>query len=131
MTTKGNNANFDDFVAKWAIERRDRKAKAKEALYFLLDQQPSITAIDVVFDGCGDEGHIERINYLSETDDAIASNQDLDDAVEEYVFWTLPSGWEINEGSFGTIHIDVKARSADCTFSYRYCTTEDASFKEE
>lgn len=131
MTTKEDKAQFELFLTGWDVERRDRKTKAKEDLYLLLDQNPNITGIDVAFDGCGDEGHIEGITYLGETDDAIASNQELDDAVEEYVCWTLPSGWEINEGSFGTIHIDVKARSADCTFSYRYCTSKDASFKEE
>ena len=130
MATKEDKAQFDVFFAKWEIERRDRKAKAKEDLFLLLDQHPSITAIEVIFDGCGDSGQVKDIEYSGESaDDAIPRKQELDDAVEEYVYSILPGGWEINDGSFGTIQIDVKARTADCDFSWR--TTEDASFKEE
>ena len=130
MATKEDKAQFDVFLAKWELERRDRKAKAKEDLYLLLDQHPDITAIEVIFDGCGDSGQVEDIEYSAESaDGAIPRNQELDDAVEEYVYSILPGGWEINDGSFGIVHINVKARTADCNFNWR--TSEDASFMEE
>jgi hypothetical protein len=130
MATKEDKAQFDIFLATWEVERRDNKAKAKEDLYLLLDQYPNITAIEVIFDGCGDSGQVEDIEYSGESaDDAIPRKQELDDAVEEYVYSILPGGWEINDGSFGTIHINVKARTAVCNFSWR--TSEDASFMEE
>ena len=130
MTTKDDKAGFDVFFARWEVERLDRKAKAKEDLYRQLDEHPNITAIDVVFDGCGDSGQVEDIQYLDENDDATSTkNPELSDAVEEYVYSILPAGWEINDGSFGNIYINVKARTADCNFSWR--TSEDASFTEE
>lgn len=129
MATKEDNEGFDIFLAKWEVERRVRKGKAKEDLYLLLDEHPNITAIDVVFDGCGDNGHVEDIQFHGENDDAVAKNPELNDAVEEYVYSILPGGWEINDGSFGSIHINVKARTADCNFNWR--TSEDASFREE
>ena len=129
MATKEDKAQLGDFLAKWERERGDRRAKAKEDLFLLLDQQPNITGIDVYFDGCGDSGQVEDIEYLGEFDDAIARKQEMDAAVEEYVYSILPGGWEINDGSFGTIHIDVQAKTADCNFSWR--TSEDASFTEE
>ncbi len=129
MVTKEEQAQIDDFLTKWELERRGRKAKAKEILFLMLDQQPKITAIAVGFDGCGDSGQVEFIEYVGEIDDAIARKQDLDAAVEEYVFSILPGGWEINDGSFGEIHINVQAKTAACDFSWR--TAEDASFTEE
>ena len=132
MATKEDKAQFDVFLAKWEVGRLDRKAKAKEDLYLLLDQYPNITAIEVIFDGCGDSGQVEDIEYSGVTaDDLIPRKQDLDDAVEEYVYSILPGGWEVNDGSFGTIRIDVKAKTADCDFSWRTTGTEDGSFKEE
>lgn len=129
MMTKEDRERLKDVMTKWDLEQRDRKAKAKESLYLLLDRHPNITAIEVIFDGCGDSGQVEDIEYLGETNNAIARNQELDDAIEEYVYLILPGGWEINDGSFGTIQIDVKTRTADCNFSWR--TSEDASFREE
>lgn len=127
MTTK--DENFDVFLAAWEVERRDRKTKAKEDLYVLLDEHPNITSIDVVFDGCGDSGQVEDIQFFDENSDPLAKNSDLSDAVADYVYSILPGGWEINDGSFGTIHINVRARTAECNFNWR--TSEDASFTEE
>src|SRR6266849_5987840 len=78
MATKEDKAQLGDFLAKWERERGDRKAKAKEDLFLLLDQQPNITGIDVYFDGCGDSGQVEGIEYLSGNANAIVRNEDLD-----------------------------------------------------
>ena len=118
-----------DYLEKWKSELRDRKEKAKADLYFLLDQHPNITAIDVEWDGFADSGQIEHIACFTASGEDVDVAIELNDAVEEYVYAILPGGWEINEGSFGTVHIDVKARTAKCDFAWR--TTEDASFTEE
>lgn len=129
MTIKDGKENFEDILATWTTEWDQRKAKAKEIMYLLLEQHPHITAIDAMFDGCGDAGQVEEIRYAGATGEVITGIQELDDAIEEYVYSILPPGWEINDGSFGTIEIDVNARKTECNFSWR--ATEDASFTEE
>lgn len=118
-----------DQLENWRKEFLERKDRAKRAMYCLLDQHPTITAIDADFDGYADSGQVEQIRYYSDSGDAVSAPEELDGAVEEYIYAILPDGWEINEGSFGIVQVDVRARSAKCEFAWR--TTEDASFAEE
>ncbi len=63
-----------------------------------------VTAVRARFDGYGDSGQIEGID----TEPAnIALDDALQDGLQDFFLNRLPSGWEINEGAFGTIVVDV------------------------
>lgn len=75
----------------------------------------SLQAFDKVvieYHGSGDEGYIEDI-WTEPAIEGIALSDDLESDLEQIAYDILEQqcgGWEINEGSQGTITIDVKAR---------------------
>ena len=63
------------------------------------------------FDGCGDSGQIETVTVEPE---GIEISDDLRNQLDDFLLNQLPSGWEINEGSFGEFdvhdgHVTVEA----------------------
>jgi hypothetical protein len=62
------------------------------------------------YDGAGDDGWVQEIRYSPEPPAGLPEG--LTERVEHFVYTRLPSGWEINEGSFGTMTIDVSTAHA-------------------
>jgi len=60
------------------------------------------------YDGYGDEGTLDKIAFEP-------ANREVPDELEEELADVLenllPTGWEINEGSFGTLELDVAKRT--------------------
>ena len=54
----------------------------------------------------------------------------MEDAVEDYVYGLLPDGWEINDGSFGTVRIDAKARKSHVEHSDRFVDHETSEWED-
>lgn len=110
-----------------------------------------VTQVDLVVDGCGDEGGLESWVYRKGTEE-VSPEQSLEyDALpatvvrksgspetdtktveaclEEIGYQALAacgqSGWEINDGSYNEINIDVEKRSATVSHQYRYTELSD------
>jgi hypothetical protein len=69
-----------------------------------------VEKIEARYDGAGDEGWVKEIRYSPEPPAGLPEG--LPQRVENFVYTRLPSGWEINEGSFGTMTIDVQTARA-------------------
>jgi hypothetical protein len=134
MSTENNtNNNYNSWISERTQQLKQKREMNKQ---FVLDFMSKHNVKEVVlqFDGCGDSGQIEDIEYNGETSTnldlheekvlMISSDQKYVDGkwvvntepveatadilFEEYAYLALEarhSGWEINEGSFGTIRI--------------------------
>ena len=98
--------NFDEYLAEWEKDKLRRREISAANLKQLLLDRTDISKITVTYDGSGDSGCFDDHKYLD------GHGKDIDavlllDAVEEYVCSILPGGWEINEGSYGQVEIDI------------------------
>ena len=121
----------DAVLAKWRQEEQKRKRRAKRRLFQLLRARKDVAFVEVTYDGCGDSGQIEEIAYLDAENQAIdREDQELDDAVEEYVYGVLPEGWEINDGAFGTVKINAATKKAHVEYNGRFVDYETSEWED-
>lgn len=103
----------------WAQRQETAFTEARVAVLRLLESYPSIVCIQAEYDGSGDEGWINDIDFLDADNNNVVFPEGYDprDVAEDYAYQFLEdkyAGWEINEGSFGTVTI---LRNDDGTFS--------------
>jgi len=98
--------NFDEYRVEWEKNKLRRREIAAADLKQLLLDRPDISKIAITYDGNGDSGCFDNHKYLGDQGNDVDADF-LHDAVEEYVCSILPGGWEINEGSYGQVEIDV------------------------
>lgn len=71
-------------------------------------QHEGVETITAEYNGCGDSGQIETINFAPQN---IEMDSEALDVIKEFIYNNLPGRWEINEGSTGTFTIDLKNKS--------------------
>lgn len=148
--TKPTTTPFD--IATWQLEQRARAATLEalrptnKATLFDALAEAGISAIIVEFDGYGDSGQIEGIEAKAGEEDAelpctIITLNTLDwhdteptesamavrEAIEHMAYDFLNqthSGWENNEGAFGTFTFDVAERSIALDYRERFIDLE-------
>ncbi len=117
---KATEMKVDDFIRRWEEEKAEHKKRAKSALMTLLTGHPGIAKVQVKFDGCCDSGQVESVAYLDgDQNERQVQDDELQAAIEDCLYAFLPDGWEINEGSFGTVEIDVATMTAHVVFNRR------------
>ena len=122
--------DMSDIMKNFEKERKERAEKNRGYLKQLVAdlKKKGIVLAETKYDGCGDSGQIEEVrlfNKKGETED-----QDLRDKVEEAMGQALEDkhgGWEINDGSFGTIVLDVAKRSLTIQHNMRYTDYTESS----
>lgn len=67
------------------------------------------TSLRVEYDGSGDSGAIEEIICDGPDDAIIELPANVREAVEDYVYDTLPDGWEIDAGGYDSAQFDIAA----------------------
>ena len=123
-----------------AAPQDDIRARNKDILFAALAAS-GIHTVTVDYDGSGDSGQIEnveawtaanerlpfptepRIRLASENPGRPDTEQNLEAAVESIAWdylYDLYSGWENNDGAFGTFVFDVPSRSVTLEHSERY-----------
>lgn len=120
------------------------ESKEKQRLNEILDDLTGkVDKIVMEFDGCGDSGSFNETSF--EKEEEIVDPPPLTfepfhkyhnhpaticltDALEEIGYTYLPGGWEINEGSYGQLIIDVNARKVKLEFHERY---ESENYSEQ
>ena len=117
-------------------------------------QAHSITRIEANYDGCGDSGDL-TLSFISETSrrsrghdptpitirhnekdmrrqlidgpQPLTTAEDFDNFVDE--LWSLlPGGWEIDDGSFGDISVNVIERTIAVEHNERYTEVRTENF---
>lgn len=122
----------------WEKERAEREAKDKQIEALMGDLPRRLKALGVKkvtieYNGSGDEGFVEPPQFDGKAPDAtkIEGGELVLDALERLAYDKLESvhpGWEINEGSFGTITIDVATWKLTGAHSDRYESVEESTF---
>ena len=84
---------------------------SKEAETFLWNacktlEKKGFHSLDAPYEGSGDSGCIEGIKYFPDDSD-YEGRKEFDDKLVDCFHDLLPSGFEINDGSFGGFEIDL------------------------
>jgi hypothetical protein len=109
------DAEFHHLLAEFHAQEQARVDRAKNQLRDVILprlKQWGVAKVEVSYSGYGDSGSIDGISYLDAADEPVnmslvksASDPDISSVVYEF----LPAGFEINDGSQGTLTIDVHA----------------------
>ena len=133
----------NDFMKDYEEKRQEslKNARAELKKFCELLTPFKVDFVELEYDGCGDSGAIERVNFISgvtQYKGRLPRNKfssawskekiDFKEALEETCYQFLPDGWEINEGSFGKLVIDVTKKSIRVEHNERY---EDTHYTEE
>ena len=80
------------------------------------------------YDGYGDSGSIESFTFLDRHGRELKVAPRMAERVDDLACAILPGGWEINEGSMGTITLNVMTRRIHVDHKWRIESTEEESF---
>lgn len=108
-------AEQESWQEREARERKESEIRFRTACEVL--ERLRVQTVEVEYDGSGDEGFIQTIRYQPEPPAGIPEG--LQHQIEDFAHRRLPGGWEINEGSYGTMRIDIHTREADCDHHWR------------
>lgn len=109
---------------------RGEKKAAKATLLALIDQLRAAGVNEVIatFSGYGDEGSIETIEFLDVAKRAIAV-QDQFPNLEKTFSVLLPDGFEDNDGSSGTLTLNVEQARIAADIDWNVTTTENEHYE--
>ena len=101
--------HWEHTLREWEEESRRRENSARSQLGRLLAKRPDIAHVRIEYDGYDDSGAFKTIEYVDNDGNEVHAN-DLTNLLVSHVFYRiLPNGWELNDGSFGKVEIDVTA----------------------
>lgn len=148
--------DFQAALADFAIRQAEREAQAQIEIRHLKSavipplQSAGIDRVEIRFDGCGDSGAVEECICYDATSapvpcpdaavepfrrgspdgDAEAEPRSLAAALESLAYLALERhhpGWELNDGAYGELVIDVADASFTLDCSLRFTATDDHS----
>ena len=93
-------------------------------------KQWGVSKVKAEYSGYGDSGCIDGITYLDAHDQPV--NMDMvraasDPEIENVLYEFLPAGFEINDGSQGTLTVDVAAGTVTIEHGENYTDTRDST----
>jgi len=138
----------ENYLDEYEKHRQEQTQTARDRLKEVCKvlEPLGITLIEVEYDGCGDSGAVEQITFYCKDKEFKGnlpktkfvslfggrgqepSQVDIQETLDEVTCFLLPSGWEINDGSFGTLKINVNEKSVNLEHNSRYTevdTTEE------
>jgi hypothetical protein len=120
-------AKKESWQEREARERKEAEVGLRTACLVL--GRLGVEAVEVEFDGSGDEGFLTGVRYRPEPPAGIPEG--LEHLVRTFVYRELPGGWEINEGSYGTVRIDVSTATAGTNQHWREPEEADEDFDSD
>jgi hypothetical protein len=124
---------LEQFMAQYRqqeVARLDTaKARLKTEIIPLLKEW-GVSKVHAEYSGYGDSGCINGITYLDAHDQPlnIALVQPVSaPAIEDVLYEFLPAGFEINDGSQGTLTIDVSAGAVTLEHGENYTETRNST----
>ena len=144
-TKKAEEEEADPLIAlreTWLEWRRSKDNAAGKSRDRMKDAMPFLSAIGVAriefsYDGSGDSGDFTDIEIHASPDTKL-SEEDFDrrlakldqtdqpfvrfniEQLKDYAFEFLPGGWEINEGSYGEVVVNVLENTIKVQHHERY-----------
>jgi len=97
-----------DDMPRWDWVSLQKAKIAKRELLALTTRLNDVATITIEYDGMGDDGEIDRVQFRTANgDDVQVEDDQLIEDISDYACDLLPSGWEINQGSFGELTVDL------------------------
>jgi len=124
---------LEQFMAQYRQQELARldtaKARLKTEIIPRLKQW-GVSKVRAEYSGYGDSGCIDGITYLDAHDQPV--NMDMvraasDPDIENVLYEFLPAGFEINDGSQGTLTIDTQTAKVTLTHQENYTETRDST----
>jgi hypothetical protein len=112
-------------MSAYQARREQERQQACESFAVMCDRLAELSAkiVTIEYDGYGDSGTVETVIAESdgtEVELSIDDQNELIAAAESL----LPGGWEINEGSYGRLMLDVEERRLTREHNWRVESTE-------
>ena len=92
--------------------------------------QHRVANIEAAYSGYGDSGAIDGIQYRDEAGvrvDQTTLPAPVIEQLENVLYEFLPAGFEINDGSQGTLTLDVRTAKVTLTHQENYTDTRDST----
>ncbi|HEX5481828.1 MAG TPA: hypothetical protein VFZ08_04300 [Terriglobia bacterium] len=130
--TMPEDEDMERAIADYEERQRQEKSAAKAALIALVDQLRalSINQVCATFNGYGDEGMIEGVEFLDarrELMTCVRAEQFAN--LQESFYPLLPAGYEQNEGSSGTVSLDVEHGRVVVDVNWNVTTIENQHYE--
>jgi len=109
------------------LERAKAKLRA-EVLPALRNHR--VATVEAAYSGYGDSGAIDGVQYRDEAGERVDRTtiaQPLVEQLETCIYEFLPSGFEINDGSQGTLTLDVSTGKVTLAHQENYTETRDST----
>jgi len=97
-------------------------------------RQLQITNIEAAYSGCGDSGAIDGVQFRDSQGIRIERAtipEALKESLEDTLYEFLPAGFEINDGSQGTLTVDVQAGTVKLDHQENYTSSLDSTLEWE
>jgi hypothetical protein len=109
----------NDWWKEYQRQQKEREQYAQRLVVYLLPMLRflGLELIEIPYDGMGDDGEVQAPQLTPPLTESLPEG--LLTLIESVCENMLPGGWEINEGSFGTLIIDVKAGTCHLDHNWR------------
>lgn len=119
-------------IADFEERQRQEKNAAKAALLAIAEQLRilRISQVCATFNGYGDEGMIESIEFLDAHGQPVAGvRAERFSHLQDSFYPLLPEGYEQSEGSSGTVSLDVERGRVMVEVNWNITTTENERYE--
>jgi hypothetical protein len=124
--------HFTRIVEEYEASRKRQRDTAREALHALSVElrAAGVSSVCATFNGYGDEGTIESVEFLDAQGELVTSvRPERFPNLEESFYPLLPTGYEQNEGSSGTVSLDVEHGRVVVDVNWNVTTTENEHYE--
>ncbi|QEG27059.1 hypothetical protein GobsT_18120 [Gemmata obscuriglobus] len=94
-------------------------------------QQSAVSRLEISYDSSDDEGMIDSVTCFGPDGAQVKPTPEINSLVEELVCEMLDEqqgGWELDDGSFGEVEIDVETGLASFSHTVRVIDYSDEDF---
>lgn len=119
-------------IADFEERQRQEKNAAKAALLALVEQLRilRVSQVCATFNGYGDEGMIESVEFLDAHGKPVAGVQvERFSHLQDSFYPLLPEGYEQNEGSSGMVSLDVEHGCVTVEVNWNVAATENERYE--
>jgi hypothetical protein len=122
--------SYDDIMQRFHNQRAEDEKSAREALAAICDQlaEHGIEVVRIPYDGYGDSGTMENVDAYAGVK-RIKLGDKLRERLLDASYDLLPGGWELNEGSFGELIVNVAKRQVTREHNWRSTDYEENTFE--
>lgn len=110
-----------------------RKEAAKKTLKIIGEKLflDLVNTVEAHYNGEGDSGDIEELVFKDVDDKELdyEINDEIENELINALFYFLPGGWEINEGSYGVVYFDVRNKELKISHEERVMDTNHQEYK--